>query len=170
MTLDIARVAARGVLTYISLLILLRLDGQRSVSRMTPFDFLLALMIGDLLDNIVWMEVSYAQGVVAAGTLVAVHLVDQGLSYTSATFDRLLNGRPTLLLNDGQPVRNNLARERITPQEMETLIRCAARIEPPDADDEIEQAQLELNGHVSLRRRPDARPAQKRDRSQLEAE
>jgi uncharacterized membrane protein YcaP (DUF421 family) len=138
------------------------------VSRMTPFDFVLALIIGDLLDDILWMEVSYVKGVVAAGTLVAVHILDQALSYTSATADRLLNGRPTLLVNKGQPLPDGLARERVSQQDLDTLIRCSARIDPPDTEEEIEQAQLELNGHLSLRRRPEAGPAQKRDRDRLE--
>lgn len=58
------------MVAYLFLLVLLRLVGKRSIRSGSPFDFVLALTIGDLIDDAVWAEVPVAQFVVAATTLV----------------------------------------------------------------------------------------------------
>jgi uncharacterized membrane protein YcaP (DUF421 family) len=60
---------------YLFLLVLLRLAGKRSIRSGSPFDFVLALTIGDLIDDAVWAEVPVAQFVVAATTLVLTKLL-----------------------------------------------------------------------------------------------
>jgi uncharacterized membrane protein YcaP (DUF421 family) len=72
--MDPLRLAVRTVLVYLFLLALLRLSGTRSVRQVTPFDFVLVLILGDLVDDALWAEVPLAQFVVAAGTLVLMKL------------------------------------------------------------------------------------------------
>ena len=59
-----------GVGGFIFLLALVRLSGKRVVSEGTAFDFVLAVVLGDLIDNAIWGTAPVSQFVVAAGTLV----------------------------------------------------------------------------------------------------
>lgn len=163
MSLDIGRVAARVLLTYLTLLVLLRLGGKRTVDHATPFDFLFSLIIGDLLDDMLWMEVSYMKGLVAAGTLASLHILDQLIAYISPTADRWLNGRPMPLLVDGHLQPRFMTQERVDEAEIEGLLRTQAQLSLDEARQEVERAQLESNGEMSVRRHHDARPADKTD-------
>jgi uncharacterized membrane protein YcaP (DUF421 family) len=73
--MDFASIAIRALATYGFLLILIRLSGKRAVREGTTFDFVLALVLGDLIDDAIWSEVPMAQFVAAAGTLVTLKLV-----------------------------------------------------------------------------------------------
>ena len=73
--MDPLRTAIRCIVAYLFLLVLFRLAGKRSIRSGSPFDFVLALTIGDLIDDAVWAEVPVAQFVVAATTLVLTKLL-----------------------------------------------------------------------------------------------
>ena len=72
--MDPLRIAVRTVLCYLFLLGLVRASGKRGVKQVTPFDFVLVLILGDLVDDALWAEVPFAQFVVAASTLVLTKL------------------------------------------------------------------------------------------------
>jgi uncharacterized membrane protein YcaP (DUF421 family) len=67
---DPLRIAVRCLVAYGLLWMLLRLSGKRTVRQAHPLDFVLALVIGDLVDDAIWSEVPVAQFIVAAATLV----------------------------------------------------------------------------------------------------
>lgn len=73
--MDLGSIATRALAAYLFLLALLRLAGKRSVRQGTTFDFVLALVLGDLIDDAIWSEVPMAQFVVAAGTLLLLKLL-----------------------------------------------------------------------------------------------
>jgi uncharacterized membrane protein YcaP (DUF421 family) len=73
--MDPLRIALRCLVAYAFLVMLLRLAGKRTIYQGTAFDFVLALIMGDLLDDAIWAEVPIAQFVVAASTLVLTKLM-----------------------------------------------------------------------------------------------
>jgi uncharacterized membrane protein YcaP (DUF421 family) len=72
---DLARIAIRAIVSYLFLLGLLRLSGKRAIRHSSPFDFVLALVIGDLIDNALWGEAPMLQFVVASSTLVGLQRI-----------------------------------------------------------------------------------------------
>jgi uncharacterized membrane protein YcaP (DUF421 family) len=68
--MDPLRIAIRSVLAYAFLITILRLAGKRTLRHGSTFDFVLALILGDLIDDALWAEVPFAQFVVATTTLV----------------------------------------------------------------------------------------------------
>jgi uncharacterized membrane protein YcaP (DUF421 family) len=68
------RIAIRALFVYIFMLALLRLAGKRAIHRAEPFDFVVALILGDLVDDALWAEVPLAQFVVAAATIALTKL------------------------------------------------------------------------------------------------
>ena len=75
MELELLRLAVRALLTYMFLLGLLRVSGKWTIRHGTTVDFVLAIVIGDLVDNVLWQETPFAQFVVAASTLVVLKLM-----------------------------------------------------------------------------------------------
>jgi uncharacterized membrane protein YcaP (DUF421 family) len=72
--MDPLRITIRCVVAYLFLLFLLRLAGKRTIQQGTTFDFVLALVLGDLVDNAIWAEVPMAKFVVASATIVVMKL------------------------------------------------------------------------------------------------
>jgi uncharacterized membrane protein YcaP (DUF421 family) len=67
--MDPLRIAARAAFAYVFLLVMVRLSGKKTTAYGTTSDFVLALVFGDLVDDLVWAEAATSQFVVAAGTL-----------------------------------------------------------------------------------------------------
>ena len=72
--MDPLRIAARAVFAYVILLVLMRLSGKRTIKHGSTCDFTIALMVGDLVDDMIWAEVAVGQFVVAASVLFTVHM------------------------------------------------------------------------------------------------
>ena len=70
-------IAARAALSYIVLMVLVRITGKRTIRQGTAFDFTVALIVGDLVDDVIWAEVSSAQFLVACSTLFLLHWLVQ---------------------------------------------------------------------------------------------
>jgi uncharacterized membrane protein YcaP (DUF421 family) len=79
--MDPLRIVIRVVFAYVVLLVLVRLSGKRAVKQSNAFDFTLALILGDLIDDVVWAEVAVAQFVAATSVLVIVHMAVDMLKY-----------------------------------------------------------------------------------------
>jgi uncharacterized membrane protein YcaP (DUF421 family) len=73
--MDPLRIAIRALAAFIFLLALLRLSGKRTIYQGTPFDFVLALVLGDLVDNAIFNESPFAEFAVAAMVLVGARLL-----------------------------------------------------------------------------------------------
>ena len=73
--MDPLRIAVRALFVYVYMLALIRLSGKRTVRQVSVPSFVLAVIIGDLLDDAIWADVPMSEFVVASGTLVFVNLL-----------------------------------------------------------------------------------------------
>src|SRR5687768_6789990 len=160
--MDLHQIAIRAGFVYVLLLLLIRLSGKRTISEGTPFSFVLALILGDMIDDALWAEVGTAQFVAAAGTLAVVHLLVSWGASRSDWLDRLVSGEPALVLESGRPRRDGLRGEQMSDKELAFEIRE----EGIDAGRwaEAQAVYVEASGQVSVVRAPWARPAQRREK------
>jgi uncharacterized membrane protein YcaP (DUF421 family) len=159
----LAAIALRAVFTYVYLLVLVRLSGKRTIGEGTPFDFLMAIIVGDFPDDIIWGDVPVAQGVVAVGTLTLMHLLVAVLSYHSIPFDRLVGSGPVALLRQGDSQAGPMARERLNEMALDAMLRRHGIEERAG----VQEGLLEPSGSLTVQRQEERRPAEKRDRDQL---
>ena len=79
--MDPLRIVVRVVLGYLFLLLLVRVSGKRTVRQGGTLDFTVALIVGDLVDDLLWAEVNAASFVVGAGMLFLVHTTIEAMRY-----------------------------------------------------------------------------------------
>ena len=72
--MDPLRIVVRIAFIYVILLVLTRISGHRTVKQNDVPSFILAIVIGDMSDDLFWSEVPASQFVVAVCTLFLVHL------------------------------------------------------------------------------------------------
>jgi uncharacterized membrane protein YcaP (DUF421 family) len=154
--------ALRATFVYFYLLIIVRVLGKREIGASTAFDLIVALMLGDVVDEIIYGDVTIAQGAVALAIIAVWHLVNSWASFKSEIIDKLTGAPPTVLVEGGRIQRKALARERLN----ETDLFSGLRLMEVDDVKEVKQATLEPNGEISVILEDWAKPVQKQDLSE----
>src|ERR687895_174092 len=112
-------IVLRGVVAFFFVLLLTRVVGRRELSSLEPFDLILLVVIGDLVQQGVTQNDFSLTGMLLVGGTIGVLTV--AVSYGSFRFPRLrpvLDGEPVIVVQDGEPIRRNLDRNRITQGEL----------------------------------------------------
>jgi uncharacterized membrane protein YcaP (DUF421 family) len=140
-------IAYRTGFVYLALLLGLRLTGKRQVGQLTPFDFLLLLLLANAVQNaMTGPDTSLAGGLVAAGTLILLNMIVAWTARRSSRAEQAIEGSPTILIRHGQILNQNLAREGIS---REDLLR-SLREHGVETVEEVRSGILEVDGTVSV--------------------
>jgi uncharacterized membrane protein YcaP (DUF421 family) len=138
---------ARAFIAFFFVLLLTRVVGRRELSSLQPFDLILLVMIGDLVQQGVTQNDFSITGMLLVGSTIGLLAVF--VSWTSFRFPTLrpmLDGEPVVVVQDGEPIRRNLDRNRLTLDEL----RAAARQEQIASLDDVQWAVLETSGRISF--------------------
>jgi uncharacterized membrane protein YcaP (DUF421 family) len=156
---ELAMTAARATAIYVFLLVVLRLLGKRAVGDATAFDFMVALILGEVVDEPIYGDVPLIQGVIAIAVIAGWHAVNSYISYRSQRFDRLAGGSPTILIKNGIVDRKAMRQERVNDQDLAVLLRLQ---EIEDLKD-VKEATLEPDGELSVIKVDEARELTRAD-------
>jgi uncharacterized membrane protein YcaP (DUF421 family) len=156
---DVLPIAIRATATYVFLLVLLRASGKRTVHEGTPFDFVVALVLGDFPDDFIWGEVPVAQGLVAMGTVMTIHLCVVYACYRSTRVERLVASGPTPVLRAGRSIHAGLRAQWMNEGDLDVQLRHHGR----ENRHEVREAIVEATGETSALPTEAARAARRRD-------
>ena len=118
------RVIIIAPLAYVSLIVLLRVSGKRTLSKMNAFDFIITVALGSTFATIVLSSsVALAEGVLALVMLVGSQFVITWLSVRSDTVKELVKSEPSLLFHQGKFLDPAMKRERVTQEEILAAVR-----------------------------------------------
>jgi uncharacterized membrane protein YcaP (DUF421 family) len=140
----------RPLVVYFFLLIAFRIAGKRELGQMTPFDLIVLLTISNVLQNaMIGPDNSLTGGLIGGLTLFVANGLIGRLTLHFPHIATLLEGEPTLLIEDGRILTRNLRREVMTRTELERAIRKHGL--DPEADlPLIRRALLEQDGTVTI--------------------
>jgi len=140
-------IVVRSIVAFVFLFLLLRLIGRRELSSLEPFDLILLIVIGDLLQQgVTQSDMSFTGALLAIGTFAVLSVAASYLVYRFRSVRPLLEGKPVIILQDGKLIESNLRRERLTPRE----VAAAARQSQIASLDDVAWAVLESNGAISF--------------------
>jgi len=145
--LTLVRTAVVGFLAYVSLVVILRSTGKRTLSKMNAFDLIVTVSLGSTLATIlVSKDVALAQGILAFGILSGMQYVVTWASVRSAFVRKVVKSEPKLLLHNGEPIAAAMKSQRVTLDEVE----AAARSQGIDNLSDVKSVILETNGTLSI--------------------
>jgi uncharacterized membrane protein YcaP (DUF421 family) len=151
--------AARAIGVYALMLVVIRALGKRTVGNFAAFDLLVALMLGEVVDEIIYGDVSILQGTVAIVVIAAAQFSNSWLTWWGHGADKLLQGEPTVIVRDGKIVPEGLKTERMSVRDVMGHLR-----EESIRDiREVHLATVEDDGVVSVVLREWAEPARRAD-------
>ena len=137
----------RAFVGFFFVLFLTRIVGRRELSSLEPFDLILLVMIGDLVQQGITQNDFSVTGMFLVGGTVG--LLTVFVSFASYRFPRLrpvIDGEPVIVIEDGEVIERNLRRERITRGEL----AAAARQQGISSFDGVRWAVLETSGEISF--------------------
>ena|SRR5437660_9936297 len=140
-------VAVRALVAFLFILVITRAIGRRELSSLEPFDLILLVVMGDLIQQGVTQSDNSVVGVFIAVGVFALMTV--AASYATFRFRWLrpvLEGEPVILVQDGKVIERNLRGERLTEDE----IAQQARLHEIGSLDQVAWAVLESNGQISF--------------------
>jgi uncharacterized membrane protein YcaP (DUF421 family) len=142
-------IVIRAVVMFLFVWFVTRTVGRRELSTLEPFDLILLVVLGDLIQQGVTQNDFTVTGAMLAGGTFAVMTVL--FSFLSFRFPRrlapVLEGDPVILVEHGQPLERNLRRNRITTEELAAQARINAQIAHIK---DVEWAVLETSGQISF--------------------
>jgi len=120
----IIEVLLAAPIIYVAVILAIRLTGKRSTSQMNNFDWIVTVAIGSLTaSGIVIESVSVLEAITAIAFLLgAQYLVTKGI-FVSDTLTKVTKASPTLLVHNGEMIREALKQERVTPDEIMAAVR-----------------------------------------------
>jgi uncharacterized membrane protein YcaP (DUF421 family) len=147
LTLPIAEKMIRPVVVYVFLIIGLRLAGKREMAQLNPFDLVVLLTLSNTVQNaIIGEDNSVTGGILGASTLLAVNYLVVRFFYNHEKVERLIEGEPDVLIENGVIQMDRLKKEFLTLTELE----AAAHKQGFASLDHIDRAILDPGGTVSF--------------------
>jgi uncharacterized membrane protein YcaP (DUF421 family) len=139
--------AIRAAVIFLFILVVTRLMGKRELASLEPFDLILLVVLGDLVQQGVTQDdYSVTGAMIVISVMVLMTVATSYLTFRSRGIRRFIEGQPVVLVENGRPIAQNLRRERITVEELEEK----ARLEQVDSLDNVRLAVLETSGDISI--------------------
>lgn len=146
--LTAGQMALRGFLVFCFALLVARLGSTRFMSRSSPMDLVLAIMLGSVLSRAITGQSAFFPTLLAGAVLVVLHSLFALLAAKTDFFGRWVKGSSSLLIEDGRRIRGALLSNQIGSGDLREALRLHGY--GGRSIDEIKTARLERNGEISL--------------------
>jgi len=155
--MGLLRVLIIGVLAYCGVILLQRLTGKRTLSKMNAFDLIVTVALGSGLATVILSkDVALVEGLAAFIILMGLQYVVTWLSVRSASFSRMIKAEPQMLYYRNQYLHQVMQKQRVVEAEIHQAVRSAGLA----SFDDVEAVVLETDGTFSvIKRAADRQPS-----------
>src|SRR4029453_2249875 len=144
-------IVIRSAVVYLFVMVLMRLLWRKELSKKQPFDLLILVVIADFVQQgVTQQDYSVTGAVLAVGTFSLLIVATSWLAWRFPRTRPIIDGNPVVLVEDGNPILDNLRRERISVEE----IAAQARLQQLDSLKRVRWAILETSGEISFIPKP----------------
>jgi uncharacterized membrane protein YcaP (DUF421 family) len=140
-------IVLRAVIIYLLVFAFTRALGRRELSTLQPFDFILLVVIGDLIQSgVTQSDLSVTGVLIVISTIGTLQVIISYLGFRVRRMRPFLQSEPIVLVEHGQLIERNMRRERLTLDDLAEK----ARLSEIESIDQIKWAVLETNGDISF--------------------
>lgn len=142
----------RAIAIYVFLLIIFRISGRRTLAEITPFDFVLLLIIGEATQQgLLGDDFSVTNAFLIIMTLIFADIALSLFKEYVPAAGKILDGVPMLLVENGEPLRERMKKARVDEYD---IMEAARRSQGLERMDQIKYAVLEVSGTISIVPKP----------------
>ena len=136
----------RATVVFFFIFLVTRIVGRRQLSDLEPFDLILLVVLGDLVQQgITQSDESVTGALIVISTIALLSVAISWVSFRFRSVRVLTEGEPIVHVHDGRPIERNMRRERITIED----IREEARRAQVASIADLRWAILENDGNIS---------------------
>jgi uncharacterized membrane protein YcaP (DUF421 family) len=136
----------RAVVVFFFIFLVTRIVGRRQLSTLEPFDLILLVVLGDLVQQgITQSDESVTGTLIVISTIALLSVAVSWAAFRFKALRPITEGEPIVLVHDGQPIPRNMRRERITLADIQEEARNSQIASIAD----VRWAILENNGQIS---------------------
>lgn len=138
----------RTATIYLFLLVLFRLAGKRTLGEVTPFEFVLLLIIGEATQQgLLGDDVSVTNALLVVTTFIAIDIGLGLLKHRLPSLERAVEGTPVVVFAEGKPLQERMDRARIDESD---ILAAAREKQGLERLDQVKFAVLERSGGISI--------------------
>jgi uncharacterized membrane protein YcaP (DUF421 family) len=145
--LTFVQISLRGIIVFLATVAMVRLGHKRSLSRKTPFDAVLLVILASVLSRAINGSAAFFATLGGGVVLVLLHRLFAHLAYYSHGFGILVKGKPDVIVRDGQCDFQMMRRNHISTHDLEEDLRLDAHI---DDLSKVRLARVERSGDISF--------------------
>jgi uncharacterized membrane protein YcaP (DUF421 family) len=137
----------RATIVFFAVLLMTRAIGRRELSSLEPFDIILLVVIGDLVQQgVTQSDYSVTGALIVIATMTLLTGIMAFLNFRFRPLRRVLEGQPVVLVEDGRVIDRNMHRERLTLEELE----AEGRQQQVSGVADMRWAVMETSGSISV--------------------
>jgi uncharacterized membrane protein YcaP (DUF421 family) len=137
----------RTAAIFIFILFVTRVTGRRELNSLEPYDIIVLVVLGDLVQQgVTQSDNSVTGALIVISTIMVLSVITGWLGFRFRGARVVLEGEPLIIVDDGRPVKRNMQRERLTLEEVE----AEARLQQLGSLDDVRWAVLETDGQISF--------------------
>lgn len=143
----LVRVVSVGAAAYAALVLMLRISGNRTLSKLNAFDLVVTVALGSTLATVLLSkDVALAEGMLAFAVLIGLQFLVSWFAVRSASWRKAIKSEPVLLLHDGQLLHRAMRSARVSEDEILSALRTQGLSAPAAAAAVV----LECDGSLSV--------------------
>ncbi|MGI8930388.1 MAG: DUF421 domain-containing protein [Candidatus Limnocylindria bacterium] len=143
-------IVIRATVIFFALYLIVRLLGKRELAQLTPFELIVLVVTGDLIQQgVTHNDFSLTGSILAVATFAFWASVLSWITYLSRRAERMLDGEPRVIVRAGRILTENLRHDRLTESEIQSEMRLAGIAHMSD----VAWGILEPKGKISFIKR-----------------
>lgn len=150
----------RTIILYFLIVVIMRLMGKRQIGQLQPSELVVALIIADLaaipMGNV---GTPLLTGIIPILTLFVCEALLSYISLKSQFARRVISGKPTIVIEKGKILENELRKQRFNLDDLMEQLRIKNVSDVQD----VEYAILETGGQISIILKTDKKPVIRED-------
>lgn len=138
----------RTATIYFFVLVLFRLAGKRTLAEVTPFEFVLLLIIGEATQQgLLGDDVSVTNSFIVITTFILIDIVLGLVKQRAPWLERAVEGTPVVIFAEGEPLHDRMNRARVDTAD---ILEAARTKQGLESLDQVKFAVLERSGGISI--------------------
>ena len=137
----------RGTLIYLFVFFLMRIWGKKHFGQMTPFDFILLLIMSEAVQNgLIGDDKSVIGGAVVLVTFFFWNVLVNKLAFRSQRFEEFVQGKPQVVIKNGTIIEDVKKKEELSDEELDLALRMGG----VEDIHQVRKATIETNGNITV--------------------
>ncbi|MFZ5642024.1 MAG: YetF domain-containing protein [Bacillota bacterium] len=158
--MDLLYLTTELIVGFFALFVVVKLVGKTQLSQITPFDFISALVLGELLGNAVYdSEINLSFIIYALFLWAILHIAVENVGQKFIKVRGYTLGNPAIVIRNGMIDREQLKQNKININQLQTLLRQKDTFSVR----EVEYAILEPNGTLSVLKKSPYQTTERKD-------